>query len=626
MELDGKRVLLSGATGGLGNAIATELAANGAELVLSSRRREELQELARSLPGGADRHTVIVADLATDEAASRLVRDAGDLDVLVANAALPGTGRLDSFTSEEVARALRVNLEAPIMMARELEPHFAKKRSGHIVFIASLAGKVGSPRSSIYNATKFGLRGFAFGLREDLHPYGAGVSLVSPGFVREAGMFHDAGSREPPGLGTTTPKKVGAGGGQGDPQGQAGDHRGPAPAALRQRDRLPPPGRRLADPAQRRGRPDRRRARRGAVRKALAGAPGGVYPGSLARRATGAKGKDSKGTESGMRKLVVAAVALGALWMAPGAEAAIDDVFGGTVTCTLQADNDRICGNTAPRSTAETWDGLPIDVNVAFPADDGGPDGNYPLIMSFHGYGGSKLSFSSFERFLDRGYAVFSMTDRGFHQSCGTQQARDDSLTDTLPGDCTDGYIRLLDTRYEVRDAQYFAGRLADEELIDPQRIGSVGGSYGGGMSMSLGALKDRTMLPNGTLVPWTSPGDGDAMRIAAATPNIPWTDLVYSLVPNGGTLDYVSDAPYQGRFGVMKNSLVEGLYATGSVTGDYAPPGYRPRRRPGRAGSTGCARASPTTATRWSPTSSKSSPPTTPPTTSTTPSRPRRC
>jgi short-subunit dehydrogenase len=209
MELDGKRVLLSGATGGLGNAIATELAANGAELVLSSRRREELQELARSLPGGADRHTVIVADLATDEAASRLVRDAGDLDVLVANAALPGTGRLDSFTSEEVARALRVNLEAPIMMARELEPHFAKKRSGHIVFIASLAGKVGSPRSSIYNATKFGLRGFAFGLREDLHPYGAGVSLVSPGFVREAGMFHDAGSREPPGLGTTTPKKVG---------------------------------------------------------------------------------------------------------------------------------------------------------------------------------------------------------------------------------------------------------------------------------------------------------------------------------------------------------------------------------------------------------------------------------
>jgi short-subunit dehydrogenase len=208
MELDGKRVLLSGASGGLGQAIAAELASRGAKLVLSSRRKAELQELARSLPGGARRHKVIVSDLAKDGAASKLVRDAGDVDVLVANAALPGTGRLDSFSRQEVNRALRVNLEAPIMMARELEPRFAKKGEGHIVLIASLAGKVGSPRSSIYNATKFGLRGFAFGLREDLHPYGAGVSVVSPGFVREAGMFHDADSDPPPGLGTTTPKKV----------------------------------------------------------------------------------------------------------------------------------------------------------------------------------------------------------------------------------------------------------------------------------------------------------------------------------------------------------------------------------------------------------------------------------
>ena len=208
VNLDGKRVLLSGATGGLGQAIATELAGRGAKLVLSSRRRKELQELARSLPGGGRRHKVIVADLAKPGAAAKLVRDAGDVDVLVANAALPGTGRLDSFSRAEVERALRVNLEAPVMMARELEPVFKKKGEGHIVLIASLAGKVGSPRSSIYNATKFGLRGFAFGLREDLHPYGAGVSVVSPGFVREAGMFHDADAPDPPGLGTTTPKKV----------------------------------------------------------------------------------------------------------------------------------------------------------------------------------------------------------------------------------------------------------------------------------------------------------------------------------------------------------------------------------------------------------------------------------
>ena len=208
MDLEGKRLLLSGATGGLGRAIAEELANNGASLVLSSRKKEQLEDLARSLPGGAGRHEVVVADLANPGGAEQLASDAGNVDGLVANAALPATGRLESFSADEVQRALRVNFESPILLARALAPELAKKGEGHLVFISSLAGKVGSPRSSLYNATKFGVRGFAFGLREDLHPHGIGVSIVSPGFVREAGMFHDAGSKPPPGLGTTTPKKV----------------------------------------------------------------------------------------------------------------------------------------------------------------------------------------------------------------------------------------------------------------------------------------------------------------------------------------------------------------------------------------------------------------------------------
>jgi short-subunit dehydrogenase len=85
-----------------------------------------------------------------------------------------------------------------------------ERGSGHLVFVSSLSGKVASPRSSIYNATKFGLRGFALGLRSDLGPKGIGVSLVSPGFVREAGMFAEAGAKPPPGMGTTTPAKVAA--------------------------------------------------------------------------------------------------------------------------------------------------------------------------------------------------------------------------------------------------------------------------------------------------------------------------------------------------------------------------------------------------------------------------------
>ncbi|MDP9188129.1 MAG: SDR family NAD(P)-dependent oxidoreductase [Actinomycetota bacterium] len=208
MELEGKRVLLTGATGGLGQAIARQLAERGARLVLSARREPELEQLAGSLPGGARRHSVVVADLATSGAAAKLISDAGALDALVANAALPASGKLDELSATDVERALRVNLEAPILMARELAPGLARKGAGHIVLIASLAGKVGSPRASLYNATKFGLRGFAFGLREDMSAHGVGVSIVSPGFVRDAGMLHDSGSQAPPGVGTTTPKKV----------------------------------------------------------------------------------------------------------------------------------------------------------------------------------------------------------------------------------------------------------------------------------------------------------------------------------------------------------------------------------------------------------------------------------
>ena len=211
MELEGKRVLLSGATGGLGRAIAGELAGQGAVLVLSSSKGDELDSLAESLPGGAVRHISVVADLAEPGAAEDLVERAGDVDGLVANAALPATGRLENFSSEEVQRALRVNFESPILMARALGPKLAEKGDGHLVFIASLAGKVGSPRSSLYNATKFGLRGFALALRDELWGSGVGVSVILPGFIRDAGMFAASGAKSPAGLGTSSPEEVGDG-------------------------------------------------------------------------------------------------------------------------------------------------------------------------------------------------------------------------------------------------------------------------------------------------------------------------------------------------------------------------------------------------------------------------------
>jgi len=207
VELAGKRALLTGATGGLGQAIARALAERGATLVLSARKAEALRELAESLPG---EHGIAPADLAVEGAAERLATDAGEVDCLVANAGLPGTGVIQSFSPDEVTRALRVNLEAPIMLARELAPGMTERGSGHLVFVSSLAGKAPSPRSAIYCGTKFGLRGFALSLRADLAPTGVGVSLVLPGFIREAGMFAASGAKPPPGLGTSTPQEVAA--------------------------------------------------------------------------------------------------------------------------------------------------------------------------------------------------------------------------------------------------------------------------------------------------------------------------------------------------------------------------------------------------------------------------------
>jgi short-subunit dehydrogenase len=209
MELSGRSALLTGATGGLGRAIAAALAGRGAKLILSGRSVEALEALAAELPGGG--HRTLPADLAEPGAAERLAAAAGEVDILVANAGLPGVGLPTDFSPEQITRALRVNLEAPMLMARALYPSMVERGSGHLVFVSSLSGKAASPQTSIYNATKFGLRGFALGLRMDLGPQGIGVSLVSPGFIRGAGMFADSGAKPPPGMGTGRPEQVGEG-------------------------------------------------------------------------------------------------------------------------------------------------------------------------------------------------------------------------------------------------------------------------------------------------------------------------------------------------------------------------------------------------------------------------------
>lgn len=206
MELAGKTVLLTGATGGLGRAIAEALSSRGAKLILSARKPEALEEMADGLSG--EDHRTIPADLGEEGAAEKLASEAPETEILVANAGLPGSGRLQDMSGEQLMRALRVNLESPMLLAQALEPKMLERGSGHMVFISSLSGKSATPLSSVYNATKFGLRGFALGLRADLDRLGVGVSLVSPGTIREAGMYADSGAKPIPGLGTGSPQQV----------------------------------------------------------------------------------------------------------------------------------------------------------------------------------------------------------------------------------------------------------------------------------------------------------------------------------------------------------------------------------------------------------------------------------
>lgn len=203
MKLDGAHVLLTGATGGLGQAIARTLAARGASLTLTGRRADVLEPLAAETGG-----RVIVSDLSEPDAPARLLEAAGEVDVLIANAGLPGSGKLNSFTPEQIDRALDVNLRAPMLLAHGLIEPMVARGSGHLLFMSSLSGRAAAPGSSVYSATKFGLRGFALALREDLAPKGVGVSVVLPGFIRDAGMFADSGAKLPPGVGTKRPQDV----------------------------------------------------------------------------------------------------------------------------------------------------------------------------------------------------------------------------------------------------------------------------------------------------------------------------------------------------------------------------------------------------------------------------------
>ena len=206
VKIHGSRALVTGASGGLGQAIARKLAARGASVVITGRQKEVLNELAATINA-----RVIVADLSKNDGIARLVEEAGPIDILVANAGIPASGSLIDTTADQVERAIDVNLRSPMQLARVFARQMADRHAGQIVFISSISGKVSMPSTAVYSATKFALRGLAIGLRADIASRGVGVSIVCPGFIREAGMFAKSGVKVPLGTGTRTPQDVAEG-------------------------------------------------------------------------------------------------------------------------------------------------------------------------------------------------------------------------------------------------------------------------------------------------------------------------------------------------------------------------------------------------------------------------------
>ncbi len=174
--------------------MARELSRAGAKLILTARRAEILDSLAEETGGEAVR-----ADLSDRADLDRLCERLGEVDVLVANAGVGDGGDIMDMQVAQIDEVIDVNLRAPIVMATCFaQSHSEVGRTGQIVMIGSLSGIVAIPNSRLYNATKFGLRGYSHALRLDLEEHNIGVTYVAPGFIRDVGIYADMGMEMPP--------------------------------------------------------------------------------------------------------------------------------------------------------------------------------------------------------------------------------------------------------------------------------------------------------------------------------------------------------------------------------------------------------------------------------------------
>ena len=190
--LQGKTIIITGASAGVGEATAKLCAAEGANVVIAARSKKELMALAKSLGKNA---LAVVTDVAKTQDCTALLNAAierfGQIDGLVNNAGFNSRGAVEAVALEAMEQIIEVNLKAPIRLCKMVLPHLRASSGGAIVNVASLAGRVPLDHEATYSASKFGLRGFSFAMAEELYGTGISVSVVSPGPIDTGFIMSD---------------------------------------------------------------------------------------------------------------------------------------------------------------------------------------------------------------------------------------------------------------------------------------------------------------------------------------------------------------------------------------------------------------------------------------------------
>ncbi len=216
-DLRGTTAIITGASRGIGVHIATALADEGVNLSLAARSEDELEGVRQQMEALGVRAIATVCDVADAKDRATLIArteaELGPVDILVNNAGIERISRFETAPETDFTETLAINLEAPILLTRAVVPGMLERKRGHVVNIASGAGKVGVAYGTSYCASKHGLVGFTNALRAEYERSPVGFSVVCPGFVTDTGMYdrwEQQGVHAPRIAGSSTPEKVAA--------------------------------------------------------------------------------------------------------------------------------------------------------------------------------------------------------------------------------------------------------------------------------------------------------------------------------------------------------------------------------------------------------------------------------